>query len=344
MSLSGRIFREFTSHIPASLARFAGRPAAVFFHGVEPVTIDPRLQANHHESAVFRSIATVLKARFDVLPLAALDDVLKAPERHPRALFLMSDDGYANTLTVAADILQDLELPWTLFVSTHHIDTREYNPVFLARLFAFHAAAGAYRLPHLRDAVALADTGEFRSVAADRLITNLKALDGPDARQCIAAMLKILTTPRIAELIRRFPCEEFLTWDQVRALKARGVTIGAHAHFHWPMNASQSEAYIRQQATLPRIRLEAELGVNASAFAYPFGNTNDVSREAWQAVRDAGFDHAFTTLSGSLEAKMNPFLLPRYGLGLQEARPASLIPLLRMGNARLLEWQKSLAA
>ncbi len=343
MSLSGRLFRELGKHIPAGLARFAGRPAAVFFHGVEPTTDDARLQTNHHETEVFRGIARALKAHFDVLPLTALGDVLKQPEKHQRALFLMSDDGYANTLTVAADILEELSLPWTLFVSTHHIDSREHNPVFLARLFAFFAAAGAYRLPHLKDAVVLADNNSFRELAADRVVASLKQLNGPDARQVIAAMLKILTPERAAELLTRFRSEEFLTWDQVRALDRRGVAIGAHAHWHWPMNAAQSETYIRQQAALPKLRIEAEVGP-CRAFAYPFGNIEDVSREAWQAVRDEGYDHAFTTLSGSLDARMNPYLLPRYGLAPREARPASLIPLLRAGNARLLEWQKSLAA
>ena len=110
--------------------------------------IDPRIQTNHHETAAFRRIARALKENFDVLPLAALDDVLKNPERHSSAVFLMSDDGYANTLNVAAHILEEFELPWTLFLSTHHIDTREPNPVFLARLFFHFAPAGHYRIPH----------------------------------------------------------------------------------------------------------------------------------------------------------------------------------------------------
>ena len=91
------------------------------------------------------------------------------------------------------------------------------------------------------------------------------------------------------------------------------------------------------------MRIEAEVGP-CTAFAYPFGNVGDISREAWRAVRDADYEHAFTTLSGSLETQMNPYLLPRYGLAAREPRPASLIPLLRSGNTRLLEWQKSLAA
>ncbi len=343
MSLSGNLFRELGKHIPAGLARFAGRPAAVYFHGVQARTDDARLQTNHHETDVFRAIAHSLKTHFDVLPLDALDDVMKHPERHSRALFLMSDDGYANTLTVAADILEELSLPWTLFVSTHHIDTRERNPVFLARLFAFFAAAGAYRLPNLKEPVVVSDNGGFREVAANRLVASLKKLNGPEARQAVVGMLKILGPEHVAELIMRFRSEDFLTWDQVRALATRGVTIGAHAHWHWPLNEAQSESYLRQQAELPRVRIEAEVGP-CRAFAYPFGNVGDVSRTAWQTVRDAGYDCAFTTLSGSLDPRMNRFLLPRYGLGLKETRSASLIPLLRAGNSRLLDWQKSLAA
>jgi peptidoglycan/xylan/chitin deacetylase (PgdA/CDA1 family) len=343
MSLSGRLIREMGKRIPAGLARVAGRPAAVYFHGVEPAIDDERLQNNHHQTGDFRLIAKSLKTHFDVLPLAALDDVLKQPEKHPRALFLMSDDGYANTLTVAAGILEEFALPWTLFVSTHHIDTRDRNPVFLARLFAFYAAAGAHRIPNLKEAVVLADNGAFRELAADRSISALKRLDGPDAKLAVDAMVKSFPPDRLAELLKRFRSEDFLTWGQVRDLHKRGVTIGAHANWHWPMNGAQSDDTIREQAILPRQRIELEVGP-CTAFAYPFGNVEDVSRAAWQAVRNAGYAHAFTTLSGSLDGRMNPHLLPRYGLGLHETRSASLIPLLRAGNARVLDWQKSLAA
>ncbi|HEY1708737.1 MAG TPA: polysaccharide deacetylase family protein [Rhizomicrobium sp.] len=343
MSVSGRLFRELASRIPAGMARFAGRPAAVFFHGVEPATDDARVQTNHHETDVFRAIARAVKAHFDVLPLAALSDVLKNPDRQPRALFLMSDDGYANTLNVAADLLEEYRLPWTLFVSTHHIDTRERNPVFVARLFAFYAPDGVYHLPQLPDPVVLGSGDELRSLAATHLVSALKTLDGPLARQAVQRLIEILTPARAEHLFARFSSEEFLTWDGVRDLAQRGVTIGAHADFHWPMNASQSEGYLAHQAAHPRARIEAEVGP-CSAFAYPFGNVNDVTRDAWHAVRDAGYDHAFTTLSGSLESRMSPYLLPRYGLSPREPRPASLIPLLRAGNRRLLEWQRSLAA
>ena len=243
--------------------------------------------------------------------------------------------------SVAAPILEELALPWTLFVSTHHIDTRERNPIFLARLFFHYAPAGHYPIPHLpiqvlasaegREAVALAGIR-----ASKRSIWRVR-------RQAVAAMADVLRQAGLAPLIERFASETFLTWQQLRALKGRGVEIGAHADWHWPMNAAQTDDQLRHQAGRPRARIEAEIGP-CRAFAYPFGNIPDVCGGAWRAVRDAGYDYGFTTVSGSLDGGANRFLLPRYGIGPAETHVASLDPAPSAGNARLSKWQRALAA
>jgi peptidoglycan/xylan/chitin deacetylase (PgdA/CDA1 family) len=309
----------------------------VFFHGVEPQTLDPRLQTNHHETAHFVGIAQDLKANFDVLPLGAIGDVLKAPDRHPRAVFLMSDDGYANTLGFAADILEDLALPWTVFVSTHHIQTGERNPIFLARLFVHLAPPGRYAIPHLPGPLVLDAERD-----AEPVVWQLRGLDMVRAQQAVDAMMAQFDPAALKTLLEKFSSEKFLTWDEVRELARRGVEIGAHAHRHWPMNEHQSPAMLRVQAEGAKLRLEAELG-RCRYFAYPFGNKGDISPGAWHAVRDAGYDCAFTTLSGSLDAQSNRFLLPRYGIERQAPHLTTLISMLRAGNPRVARWQKELA-
>lgn len=340
-SLLGELGRKFGAWIPPGLVRPLGRATAVFFHGVELTTVDPRVQVNHHEAPVFREIAETLKANFDVLPLSELDDALAHPARHRHSVFLMSDDGYTNTLNVAAPILEELGLPWTLFVSSHHIDTRERNPAFIIRLFFHYMPAGAYTIPHLPPLeLGKADGREAFTVAG---MTALKALDMDRAKEAVAAMTAALAEAGLAAQIERFTSESFLTWDQVRELKARGVEIGAHADWHWPMNAAQTSEQLRHQAAYPRARIEAEIG-SCRAFAYPFGNTPDICANAQRAVRDAGYEYGFTTVSGTLDAGHNRFLLPRYGVGPMETHVASLIPLVVAGNPRLERWQKSIAA
>lgn len=336
----GRIVRSAASRVPAAVMRPFGRPVAAFFHGVESHILDARVQTNHHDADAFAEIARFLKDNFDVLPLSALAEVLRRPQRHRRSVFLMSDDGYANNLAPAADILEQFALPWTLFVSTHHIDTAERNPAFLARLFFLFAPASSYDIPHLASGIAL-HSPEEREEAADYWLGRLKALDANRAGEAVAAMQSALGPTDLPALLQRFRSDAFLTWDEVRALKRRGVEIGAHAHLHWPMHGAQTSDYLIEQAQRPRARIEAEIGP-CRYFAYPFGNTPDICREAWKAVRDAGYDYAFTTISGSLDASRNRWLLPRYGLQLREPRLASVIPVLRAGNARLAAWQRQM--
>lgn len=335
----GQLAREAGRVIPARLVRPAAQPAALFFHGVETATLDGQLQANHHEAQIFRRILARLARDFDVLPLTEIDAVLAAPHKYSRSVFLMSDDGYANTLSVAADILAELRLPWTLFVSTRHIDGAVPNPIFLARLFFLEAPDGTYTLPGFDQPVTLARANRAKITAW--AIDHLRMLPAETAEAAIAVMRGAFPESALDALLGRLSSEHFLDWNGVRALKARGVEIGAHADSHWPMHARQTEAWLYQQTFGARARIEAEVG-SCRFFAYPFGNIADVGPGAWKAVRDAGFTHAFTTLSGSLAAGGDRLLLPRYGIGPRDTHIAALVPLLRLGNSRLLDWQKSL--
>lgn len=334
--------RELARWLPPGAMRPFGRPVALFFHGVATQIDDPRIQINQHDARAFRGIAKALKDNFQVLPLSALDDALSHPERHERTVFLMSDDGYANTLTVAADILEELRLPWTLFASTRHIDTGAYNPMTSARIFLYYAPAGRYDIPNFVAPIELADDLQ-RLIIAELSLGALKAMDATRADRSVAAMMAAIPHGGRAALLRRFSSESFLTWQDVKALAKRGVEIGAHAHVHWPMHAAQSEDYLIEQARLPREKIMAAVGA-CRHFAYPFGNVGDISPKAWQTVRDAGYESAFTTLSGSLDASVNRWLLPRYGLGSRDAHLELLLPLLRAGNSRLTRWQKRMAA
>jgi peptidoglycan/xylan/chitin deacetylase (PgdA/CDA1 family) len=339
MAKRSDLLRGAARWIPAAAMRPFGRPVALFFHGVVERRRDPRIEINHHEIQPFRAIVKQLKSRFEVLPLTVLDDALQHPERHGRTVFLMSDDGYLNTSTVAAGVLEEFKLPWTLFVSTQHIDTGEPNPLTLARLFFGYAPDGRYNIPHLKAPVVL---GDDRDAEATQVIAALRSLAAADARDAVAAMAAAFPGDDLADLLARFPSERYLNWHEVANLHSRGVEIGAHAHWHWPMNAVQSEDYLCQQACVPRDALMSRLG-RCRYFAYPFGNSEDVTSGAWRAVRDAGYSHAFTTMAGSLDGGANPWLLPRYGLKLREAHLGTLLPLQRAGNGRLLRWQERLA-
>ena len=192
------------------------------------------------------------------------------------------------------------------------------------------------------DGLAVLDGEPGREAAAATGIDALRLLPAEQADETVAAMRAAFPPDMLAALLEKFTSEQFLDWAGVRALKARGVEIGAHADTHWPMHEHQSDAWLRQQTEGARARIEAEVGP-CRFFAYPFGNMHDIGSRAWRAVEAAGFSHAFTTLSGSLAGGGNRFLLPRYGIGPHDTHLASLVPLLFAGNPRLRAFQERLA-
>jgi peptidoglycan/xylan/chitin deacetylase (PgdA/CDA1 family) len=340
MSKGSTILRQAARYVPVGPLRPFGRPVAIFFHGVAEHIRDPRIEINHHTLAAFRRSVARLKRDFQVLPLSSLDEVLKNPARHSRSVFLMSDDGYANT-RAAADILGEFGLPWSLFVSTEHIETGELNPLILARLFVHFAPEGEYGLPHIGARILLRHEEE-RSRIASRLLEALKRLPISKARAAVAAMKNAFDAGQLEELRTVFSTERYLTWADVASLSRRGVEIGAHAHWHWPMNAHQSDEEILLQATLPRAAIAQQVG-RCNYFSYPFGNDGDVSPAARQAIREAGYTHAFTTLAGTLRSGLDPWLLPRYALKPDEPNLPALVPLLRLGDRRVDRIARKLA-
>jgi peptidoglycan/xylan/chitin deacetylase (PgdA/CDA1 family) len=335
LGLTVSTLRNVAGRLSAPLLRPLGQPVALFFHGVERGLSDSDLEANHHAVENFHVIATALKAHFEVAPLSELGVALARPERHRQTVFLMSDDGYANTLNTAADALQDLSLPWALFVSTQHIESGEPNPMVIANLFSQRAPDGTYNLPHLPEPIRLNGSRSFTMV---QLRESIRFLPARSAKETVGAIRTILQEHDVS-----LPdSERFLNWDGVRALHARGVTIGAHAHWHWALHRNEDPDFLQRQAQLPKLRIEAELAVSCRYFAYPFGNARDVSREAWRAVCDAGYDYGFTTMTGTLAASTNPWLLPRYGLAPKEPNLRTMLPLLRAGNPRVKRWQRAL--
>ena len=167
-------------------------------------------------------------------------------------------------------------------------------------------------------------------------------LDIRRAREAVDGMTVVVPEERLIGLKARFASERFLNWAQVAELAKRGVAIGAHAHHHWPMHAKRPARELIEEAQTAKARIEHQIGA-CSAFAYPFGNTADISREAWHAVRDAGYAHGFTTLAGSLDGGANAWLLPRYALQAEDGRLGALAPMLRAANPRLAYWQRRVA-
>ena len=128
--------------------------------------------------------------------------------------------------------------------------------------------------------------------------------------------------------------DEVLSWDDLRALRDAGWTIGAHSRTHarmsWRLYDEDDAAYAHRlddEASRSRELLEEKLGIAIRDFAYPYG---DITPAARAAVERAGYERAFT-VSDSLEWSGDALAIPRLdGMeahGLVRARSEEPLPI-----------------
>lgn len=100
----------------------------------------------------------------------------------------------------------------------------------------------------------------------------------------------------------------FLNWDQLRELARDGVTIGSQTVTH-PHLPDLTPEDVARELRVSRERIEKEIGVAPTLFAYPYG---EASTAVIDATKAAGFVAAFGQHSGVAYASHPPFYLPRF--------------------------------
>ena len=80
-----------------------------------------------------------------------------------------------------------------------------------------------------------------------------------------------------------------LTWDELRALRERGVEIGSHTMTH-PRLTQLADDELEHELVEARSRIEDEIGAPCRFLAYPYG---DVDEHVSSAARRAGYVAAF---------------------------------------------------
>ena len=103
---------------------------------------------------------------------------------------------------------------------------------------------------------------------------------------------------------------QYMNWNQIRAMAAAGVSIGAHseAHGHLPEMTMDAVVADLDNSEAAFIR---ELGHRPALFAYPFGETSTAIRNL---IEKRGYLAAFGQHSGVASRWDDRFYLPRFAL------------------------------
>jgi peptidoglycan/xylan/chitin deacetylase (PgdA/CDA1 family) len=220
---------------------------------------------------------------FELIGPGQLDDVVRSGRG--RYVVLTFDDGYRDSFDVALPVLRSHGATASFFPITGFVD-RPRIPwwdeiAWMVRTSAREAVPSGWWLP---EPVSYDEPDRERAVVA--LLERYKRLPGEETGAFLDWLAEATASGRHPE---DGADELWLTWDMVRELRRAGMTIGGHTVTH-PVLPSLSPEDQRAEIAGCRKRIEAELGERMTAFAYPGGRFDAVTREC---VAAEGVEVAF---------------------------------------------------
>jgi peptidoglycan/xylan/chitin deacetylase (PgdA/CDA1 family) len=113
-------------------------------------------------------------------------------------------------------------------------------------------------------------------------------------------------------------------WDEMLELERYGVRIESHGISHRPLAELEIDEAAREIA-ISKLKLEQRLGRAVRAFSYVKGSEADYKPVHPSLVRQAGYDLAFTAVSGANSPNSDPLQLRRYNVEPYSHRTFALV-------------------
>ena len=145
--------------------------------------------------------------------------------------------------------------------------------------------------------------------------------------------------PHDEHLASRGILNRTLDWADLADLEQAGVRVESHGIGHRPLADLEVDEAARE-ITLSKLRLEDALGRPVRAFAYVKGSEAHYRLVHLSLLRQAGYDLAFTSISGSNGPGTDPLQLHRYNV---EPYPARTFELVLSGACDLIAVKDTVA-
>lgn len=285
-------------------------PRVLFYHGVANIEND-FVEGLHVRPDALRRQLTYLQKHYEIISMDEYYKKWSTGSFTGKEITLTFDDGYRNNLTTMAPILREYSMPFTVFLSTRHIDTGQRFFTFTGRAVFMDKTLSRIRIPCIGFDARLTSTRQ-RKQLFQGISRKLKHSDIKTANLITEQLAGHLSETDRQALYSQYPSDALMDWEEVRILqKEYHCTVGSHCLDHFICGAFQDETEIRRQITESKAVIEQKLGTPCLYLAYPNGDTCEA---ALQAAKEAGYRMAFTTNNQRIDKASSPFALPRYGV------------------------------
>jgi peptidoglycan/xylan/chitin deacetylase (PgdA/CDA1 family) len=130
--------------------------------------------------------------------------------------------------------------------------------------------------------------------------------------------------PHEERLASRGVINATVDWGELGELEAAGIRVESHGISHRPL-ADLAVDEAAREIVLSKLRLEERLGRPVRSFAYVKGSEAHYKPVHLSLVRQAGYEVAFTSVSGTNGPDVDPLRLHRYNIEPYPARTFELV-------------------
>lgn len=286
-------------------------PRVLFWHGVDDI-VDQTIEAETFQVETFQKQIKYLKENYNIISIDEFYLRLTENRFKNNEVVLTFDDGYSNNLYKVAPILNNLSLPFTVFISTEHIETGELYPTSIARLIILGSELNKISLPSININNLDITSFESKSNLYNKISIELKSRPLNDVRNIIKELIGNINRTKYLNIIEKFKSVKPMNWNEVKNLHELGATIGSHCKYHICCHNNQDINEVKTQITDSKKIIENKLGDECRYFAYPNG---DYTKRSNLFVKEAGYKLGFSTnKNGRIAENTDKAIIPRIGV------------------------------
>jgi peptidoglycan/xylan/chitin deacetylase (PgdA/CDA1 family) len=237
----------------------------------------------------FEQQMRLLADRFEMVPAGAADLDRRKPARR---IAITVDDGYRDQV-LAADVLHRLGLPGSFFVCTGFVDSPHHawwdEIAWLTSGPPFDDLPPSRWMPR-----GLPVAGRSATELRRAVNSAYKANAGDEGEGFLEWLAAHTGRSRLPTAEA---ATQWMTWDDVRGLRDKGMEVGGHTVTH-PVLANLDVERQRQEVAGSIERLGAELGTAVDIFAYPVGSRASFDERTRGVLAELGIRRSFSFCGG----------------------------------------------
>lgn len=207
------------------------------------------------------------------------------------AVVITFDDGYRDFAELAFPIMQELDIPVTLFVTTGFVSGELWLWPDQLRYALSKTEVCKIELVGLQGELEI----QKQPVRCwHRIADYCMTLPNNEKLRLIDELYS-----RLGIVKPRYAPDNYraLSWKQIRDMVGRGLEVGSHSYSH-PILTHLDDDELDIELNSSKAHIERELGITAMAFCYPNGQPVDFDDRVQAAVRAAGYSYAITAYPG----------------------------------------------